>query len=105
MGYSCKKNRLADTCLRKEVDMLGDQLRQARQAAGLTIAALAAQSGVRVATISEIETGVNKNPGIFTIIRLADVLQVSLDDLAERKVKRPRRRTPKPAVDQEGEAA
>lgn len=79
--------------------MLGDQLRQARQAAGLTMTALAAHSGVRVATISEIETGVNKNPGIYTVMRMADVLNVSVDDLLERKVKRARpRRTRQPVA-------
>jgi transcriptional regulator with XRE-family HTH domain len=44
--------------------------------------ALAQQSGIGVATISEIESGANKNPGILTVSRLASVLSVSLDYLA-----------------------
>jgi len=75
--------------------MLGEQLRQARAHAGLSIYALASQSGIGIATISEIESGKNKNPGLLTVARLADVLQVSLDTLAERTpvaAKRQRRR-------------
>ena len=58
--------------------MLSDQLRQARGRAGLSIYALAHQSGVGVASISEIESGKNKNPGLLTVAKLADVLDVSL---------------------------
>ena len=71
--------------------MLSDQLRQARGRAGLSIYALAHQSGVGVASISEIESGKNKNPGLLTVAKLADVLDVSLDTLAERTSPRRRR--------------
>ena len=88
--------------------MLADQLRQARERAGLSGYALAQQSGIGVATIAEIESGKNKNPGILTVAKLADVLQVSLDALTERTTTprpRPRRKRPAPAADGEEEAA
>ena len=68
--------------------MLADQVRQARERAGLSTYALAKQSGIGVATIADIEAGRNTNPGIVTMTKLANVLNVSLDELAER----PRRR-------------
>src|ERR1043165_1153835 len=68
----------------EEVPMLSDRLRQARQDAQLSIYALAQKSGIRVSSISEIESGKTPNPGILTIVKLADVLNVSLDTLAAR---------------------
>jgi transcriptional regulator with XRE-family HTH domain len=73
--------------------MLADQVRQARECAGLSTYALAKHSGIGVATIADIESGRNTNPGIVTMTKLANVLNVSLDDLAER----PRPRRPRPA--------
>ena len=64
--------------------MLAEQLRQARERAELSMYALAHASGVGVATISEIESGKNENPGLLTVGKLADSLHVSLDVLAER---------------------
>jgi len=86
--------------------MLADQLRQARERAGLSGYALAQQSGIGVATIAEIESGEDKDRGILTVAKLADVLQVSLDALTERTTTpRPRRKRPAPAADGEEEAA
>lgn len=64
--------------------MLGDQLSDARIRAGLSMYALAKRSGIGVASISEIESGTTLNPGILTMVRLADALHVSLDQLSER---------------------
>jgi transcriptional regulator with XRE-family HTH domain len=62
--------------------MLGERLRQAREKAGMSIYGLARETHVGVATISEIESGKNRNPGIETMARLAKTLRVSLDTLA-----------------------
>ena len=68
--------------------MLAVKLRAVREHAGLSIYALAQQSRVGVATISEIESGKNKNPGILTMVKLADILHVSLDSLTTRQMTR-----------------
>lgn len=76
--------------------MLSTQLRQTREDAGLSISMLATRSGVAQSTISEIESGVNPNPSFLTVVKLANVLQVSLDLLAERTVRHKAQRTPRP---------
>lgn len=80
--------------------MLSDQMRLARKKAGYSMYALAKLTGVSVSSISEIEGGQNRNPGIITVAKLADVLSVSLDMLAERSSTPPpqRRRVARPAA-------
>lgn len=56
-------------------------LKEIRKRKGLTQDLLAAKSGVRQATISDIERGKIENPGIATARRLAAALEVTLDDL------------------------
>ncbi len=51
-----------------------------RQARGQSIAALAAASGVRAATISDIENR-KVDPRISTVRALADALRLDLDDI------------------------
>jgi transcriptional regulator with XRE-family HTH domain len=63
---------------------LAQRLRKIREECGLSIYALWKLSGVGVATISEIESGKNTSPGLVTMVKLADVLNVSLDTLAGR---------------------
>jgi transcriptional regulator with XRE-family HTH domain len=62
--------------------MLAERLRQARERAHLSIYALAKQTGVGVATISDIENEKNLNPGLMTMAKLGQVLHVTLDYLA-----------------------
>jgi transcriptional regulator with XRE-family HTH domain len=60
---------------------LGARLRLAREAAGLTQDALAARSGVKLDTLRSIEQGRTRNPGVHTLARLVQQLQLSLDAL------------------------
>jgi transcriptional regulator with XRE-family HTH domain len=62
--------------------MLAERLRQVRERAHLSIYALAKQTGVGVATISDIENEKNLNPGLMTMAKLGQVLHVTLDYLA-----------------------
>ncbi len=62
--------------------MLAERCQQARERLRLSIYALAKKTGVGVATISEIETGKNQNPGILTMAKLGRELHVTLDYLA-----------------------
>ena len=75
---------------------LARRLAAARRRAGLTQAELAEASGVTDETISRIERG-RYEPAVSTFFRLADALDVSLDQLArdsdrERDRERPRPR-------------
>lgn len=60
---------------------LGKQLQRARQKVGLTQQAMCQQAGLSYSTLAKIERGAIKSPSIFTIKQIADVLNMSLDDL------------------------
>ena len=59
---------------------LGSILREARGPASLGHVALAA--GISVETLRKIETGRIPTPAFFTVVALARVLDLSLDDLS-----------------------
>lgn len=63
---------------------LGKRLQLARQKAGLTQQELCAQANLSYSTLAKIERGAIKCPSIFTIENIADVLDVTLDDLMGR---------------------
>ena len=77
---------------------LARRLAAARRRAGLTQAELAEASGVTDETISRIERG-RYEPAVSTFFRLADALDVSLDQLArdDRDRERGERATPRRA--------
>lgn len=56
-------------------------LKEIREKANLTQAELAEKSGVGRVTISRLETGKLKETTFGTLMKLAKVLQVSVDDL------------------------
>jgi transcriptional regulator with XRE-family HTH domain len=60
---------------------LGALLREARGSA--SIGAVAVAAGMSVETLRKIETGRISTPSFFTVVALADVLGLSLDDVAE----------------------
>lgn len=61
---------------------LGASIRRAREDAGLTQAQLASALGVSQNIIGRLESGGRADPRLSTLIRLREVLKVSLDDLA-----------------------
>ena len=65
---------------------LGKVLQEARQRAGLTQQQLCAAAGLSYSTLAKIERGAIKSPSVFTIIQIATVLDLSLDDLLGHKV-------------------
>ncbi len=65
---------------------LGKKLQQARQAGGLTQQEMCQKAGLSYSTLAKIERGAIKSPSIFTIHQIADVLNVSLDELVGRQV-------------------
>lgn len=60
---------------------IADNLKQHRTGQGMSQTELAKQSGVSQAQISHIETGEKKNPGVITIKKLADALQITVEEL------------------------
>ena len=60
-------------------------LRNIMKSQKLTINQLANLSGIPEDTIKSIRSGKTKNPGIQTIIRLANAMHCSIDELIERK--------------------
>jgi transcriptional regulator with XRE-family HTH domain len=59
----------------------GDALRYWRKRRGLTLKRLYQESGVSYATISRIETGVVSEPHDDTMQKLADALELDVDEL------------------------
>lgn len=61
---------------------LGQLLRLARELKGLSLRELEKLSGVSNAEINHIETGHTKEPGFRTVVKLARVLGVPIERLA-----------------------
>lgn len=61
--------------------LLGKAIQEARQAAGLTQQELCQQAGLSYSTLAKIERGAIKTPSVFTVIRIAGILGVSMDGL------------------------
>ena len=58
---------------------IGQEIREARESAGLSLGGLAEQSGLEKASISRLESGKNPNPSLRTLSRLAKALNRSLE--------------------------
>lgn len=65
----------------KQNNKLGIKIKTLRQKAGLSQDQLARKSDVAYTTLTKIETGVIKNPSVYTVVRIARVLSVSVEDL------------------------
>ena len=75
---------------------MGDHLRSARRAHGLSLRELADRLGVSPSLISQVETG-RASPSVSTLYAMAQALSVSVDDLLFDEVDRPKRASPAPA--------
>jgi transcriptional regulator with XRE-family HTH domain len=86
-----------------EYGEMGDRLREARQARGLSLRGLAERLGVSPSLISQVETGRAK-PSVSTLYAIVTELGISLDELVYPDAKRPSP-TPEPANPEEPSAA
>jgi len=65
--------------------MLSNKIEQLRKEKGYTFAKLSELSGISTGRLSDLASGKRNNPTMDTLIKLADVLDVSLDELVGRK--------------------
>jgi len=66
-------------------NMIGKQIKELRKNKGWSQQKLAEKAGLSFNTITRIEQGIGDSPTLKTLIKLADVLGVSLDELVGRK--------------------
>jgi transcriptional regulator with XRE-family HTH domain len=64
--------------------MLEQRIKQVRKKVGWSQQKLAEKAGLSLAVITKIEQGVAKRPSIQTMMKLADALGISLDELVGR---------------------
>jgi transcriptional regulator with XRE-family HTH domain len=78
---------------------LGQTIRAIRETQGLSQKEVAEAAGIDQSYLSMIESGQRRNPGMSIMSRLAQALQVSMDELAERAGYLPQPQPPDPLVD------
>lgn len=61
---------------------LGARIAKLRRSRGLSHDELAEQSGVRAATLIQVELGRMRDPALSIVARIATTLQASIDELA-----------------------
>ena len=64
--------------------MLSNKIEQLRKEKGYTFAKLSELSGISTGRLSDLATGKRNNPTMDTLIKLADALDVTLDELVGR---------------------
>ncbi len=65
--------------------MLAKRVKELRNQKGWSQQKLAEKAGLAFNTITKIEQGLAEHPNLKTLIKLADVLDVGLDELVGRK--------------------
>jgi transcriptional regulator with XRE-family HTH domain len=65
--------------------MIGNSLRRLRKKKGLSQEKLARLADISLNTLTKIESGFAKKPTIQTVVKLANALEVSLDELVKEK--------------------
>lgn len=65
--------------------MLAENIRKFRNKKGLSQERLARLADISTVTLVKIESGVAKEPTITTIIKIANALEISIDELVGRK--------------------
>ena len=66
--------------------MLSKNIKKLRKKLKLSQEDLAKKAGITYSTLIKIESGLNKNPTLETITKLAEVFNVKLDDLAKKSL-------------------
>lgn len=66
--------------------MLGQNIKKYRKKLGISQEGLARKSDVTFTSLTKIESGINKNPTIKTVKKLADTFGITIDELIGRKL-------------------
>lgn len=66
---------------------IGAAMRRAREKKELSSSALAQKAGVSIQSLWNYESGNRQWPGLYNLLALADVLEISLDELVGRSIK------------------
>ena len=72
---------MTDKNLQSEIEKLIENLKKLRRKKGYSLEKVARLANLSLNTIVKIENGVNKNPTIETLTKIAKVLEVGVDDL------------------------
>jgi len=67
---------------------LAESLKRLRKAGGLTQQKLAQEAGVSLIVVTKVEQGFTKDPAMSSLVKIADVLGVSIDELIGRSIPR-----------------
>jgi len=66
--------------------MLSENIKRIRMQKGLSQDKLAKLANVTLTTLVKLESGSNDNPTIKTLKKIADALEISIDELIGRKI-------------------
>ena len=67
--------------------MLSENIKKHRKKKGISQDKLSKLADITFTTLVKLESGANENPTINTLIKIADALEVSLDELVGRNKK------------------
>jgi len=65
--------------------MLSSNIKELRKEHHLSQEQLAQKAGITYSTLIKIESGLNKNPTLETLTKLANVFKIKIDELVGRK--------------------
>ena len=66
---------------RKQIENLGEKIQRLRKGKGLSQDELARKADIPYTTLTKIEIGVIKNPYFDSVSKIAEALDIQLDDL------------------------
>jgi transcriptional regulator with XRE-family HTH domain len=66
---------------RKQVENLGKKIQRLRKEKELSQDELARKANIPYTTLTKIEIGVIKKPSVFAVAKIAEALDITLDDL------------------------
>lgn len=67
--------------------MVGKRIAEIRKGRGYSLSELAEKANISKSYLSNIERQLNKNPSIQVLIKIAQVLQVDIDELLKEEIK------------------
>ena len=69
--------------------IISKNVKRLRQQTGLSQDQMARKANMPLSTYLKVENGVTPNPSIQTLLNMAEALEISLDELVGRNLKRP----------------